>query len=173
MSDRIPSLMGQSFVSAAMMPFECLPTNCLDKKNWPPFFPSFKFRGRISRRRSRAISQEPSGNSTKLPNLSRLRRTRGIHFTQHRHCTGLLLRQDRSPSHGKNADKVNTATGFFCKCQKCLFSELHAPGGNFILLAPPCFNFKYMGRNGKTRAWRMLQRAATLLPSRTLLSRLE
>ena len=106
--------------------------------------------------------------STKFTNLSGLRRTRGIHFTQHRHCTGLLLRRDRSPSHGKNADKVNTTTFFFCKCQKCLFSELHAPGGNFILLAPPCFNFKYMGRNGKTRAWRMLQRAATLLPSLTL-----
>ena len=38
MSDRNPSLMGQSFVNAAMMPFECRPTNRREKTNSPPFF---------------------------------------------------------------------------------------------------------------------------------------
>ena len=69
-------------------------------------------------------------NSTKFPNLSG-RRARGIHFTQHRHCTGLLLRLDRSPSHGKNADKVNTATVFFLQMSKVFVHRIARPWRKF------------------------------------------
>ena len=111
-------------------------------------------------------------NSTKFPNLSG-RRARGIHFTQHRHCTGLLLRLDRSPSHGKNADKVNTATGFFFANVKSVCSANCTPLEEILSfwrhLVSTLNTWAGMGKHGLGECCNMRQLfcAPSLTPSST------